>query len=342
MQRRMSLTLSPTGRAERVRGADEQDRGGAHLTLSSAGDGSLPFPPERRRGVLLAESHAPTDRISSRERQRGRAVPRRDIFIWAAVILFCNQLFGVVKEMPAASPEALVTELLAVGIFQYLAWYAVFRLLGSSDLAPAARLRDFLVTTALCLLVFLPTSKMIWVAATGIALYLWLSNAGDPKLRAAGIVLAALSVQELWGHAFFNLVAAHLLRAETAAVGTMLEAVRPGTVWQDTAIRGPNGHGVVIISGCSSFHNVSLALLCWVTLRRLHHQNWQVRDFVIGSAIAVTMILFNVARIVLMAWNIDLYHYWHDGIGAEIFAIGASLAILLMSLYGARPAGRPT
>jgi hypothetical protein len=54
------------------------------------------------------------------------------------------------------------------------------------------------------------------------------------------------------------------------------------------------------------------------------------------------MILFNVARIVLMAWNIDLYHYWHDGIGAEIFAIGASLAILLMSLYGARPAGRPT
>jgi hypothetical protein len=244
--------------------------------------------------------------------------------------------------MPAASPEALVTELLAVGIFQYLAWYAVFRLLGSSDLAPAARLRDFLVTAALCLLVFLPTNKMIWVAATGIALYLWLSNAGDPKLRAAGIVLAALSVQELWGRAFFNLVASHLLRAETAAVGTMLEAVRPGTVWQDTAIMGPNGHGVVIISGCSSFHNVSLALLCWVTLSRLQHQNWQVRDFVIGIAIAVTMILFNVARLVLMAWNIELYHYWHDGIGAEIFAIGASLTILLMSLYGARPAGRPT
>jgi exosortase/archaeosortase family protein len=105
---------------------------------------------------------------------------------------------------------------------------------------------------------------------------------------------------------------------------------------------GPNGHGVVIISGCSSFHNLSLALLCWVTISRLRRQNWQVRDFVIGSAIGITMILLNVARISLMAWDIELYHYWHDGIGAEIFAVAASLTILLMSLCGSRPAGRPT
>ena len=282
------------------------------------------------------------ERISGRARQRGRALSRRDIFIWAAVILFLNQLFGVAKEMPAASLVALVTDLLAVGIFQYLAWYAVFRLLGSSDPAPAARLRDFVVTAVLCLLVFLPSSRVIWVAATGIAIYLWLSDAGDPKLRAAGIVLAALSVQELWGHVFFNLIASHVLRAEAAAVGTMLEAVRSGTVWQDTVIMGPDGHGVVIISGCSSFHNVSLALLCWVTFSRLQRQNWQVRDFVIGSAIGITMILFNMARLILMAWNIELYHYWHNGIGTEIFGIGASLTILLMSLYGSRPAGRPT
>jgi exosortase/archaeosortase family protein len=283
-----------------------------------------------------------TRRISGRERESGRVLSRREIFIWAAAILFCNELFGVMKEMPAASLEWLVFDLLAVGIFQYLAWYVIFRLLGSSDLAPAARMRDFLVIASLCLLVFLPTSRAIWVAATGMAIYLFLTDTGDPKLRAAGIVLAALSVQELWGKVFFNLLASHLLRAETAAVGTMLEVARPGTVWQDNAIMGPNGHGVVIISGCSSFHNLSLALLCWVTISRLRRQTWQVRDFVIGSAIGITMILLNVARILLMAWNVELYHYWHDGNGTEIFAIGASLTILLMSLYGSRLAGRPT
>jgi hypothetical protein len=282
-----------------------------------------------------------TRMVSRREEQCGRVLSRRDIFMWAAAILFFNQLFGVIKGMPAASLEALVSDLLTVGIFQYLAWYVIFRLLGSSDLAPAARLRDFLITAALCFLVFLPTSRAIWVAATGIAIYLWLTDTGDPKLRAAGIVLAALSVQELWGPVFFNLLTSHVLRAEAAVVGTMLEAARPGTVWQDNTITGPNGHGVVIISGCSSFHNTSLALLCWVTLSRLRRQNWQVRDFLIGGAIGITMILFNLARIFLMAWNIELYDYWHDGIGAEIFAIGASLTILLMSLYGSRPAGRP-
>ena len=283
-----------------------------------------------------------THRISRRERQPERALPRRDIFIWAAVILFLNQLFGAIKEMPAASLEALVIDLCGVGIFQYMAWYFIFRLLSSSDRAPAARSRDFLVIAAFCLIVFLPTTRMIWVAATGIALYLWICSAGDLKLCAAGIVLAALAVQELWGHLLFQLVSFPLLRAETAVVGTMLEAARSGTVWQDNAIMGPSGYGIVIIGSCSSFHNLSLAMLCWLTVSRLWNQRWRVRDFVIGGAIGVTMILFNVARLCLMGWNINLYHFWHDGIGAEIFAIGASLTILLISLYGARPARRLT
>ena len=189
---------------------------------------------------------------------------------------------------------------------------------------------------------FLPTSKNIWVAATGIAIYLWLFNAGDLKLRAAGIVLAALSVQELWGHILFNLITMPLLRAETAVVGTIMGAIRPGTVWHDNIVSEPNGFGIVIINSCSSFHNLSLALLCWVTVSRMWHQTWQVRDFAFGALIGIMMILFNVTRICLMSWNIDLYHYWHDGIGAEIFALGASLTILLLSLYAARPTSRTT
>ena len=66
---------------------------------------------------------------------------------------------------------------------------------------------------------------MVWVAATGIAIYLWLFGDGDRKLRAAAVVLAALAVQELWGHLLFDLVAVHLLRAEAAAVGTLSDGL---------------------------------------------------------------------------------------------------------------------
>jgi hypothetical protein len=177
-------------------------------------------------------------------------LPRR-IFIWAVVILFCNQLFSLIKEMQSASFETLISYFGAVGIFQYMAWYVILRFLGSSDPVSAGRWRDFLVTAALCLLVFVSTSRMTWIAAIGIATYLWIFNCGDPKLRAAGIVLAALSVQEFWGHVFFNLVSLPLLRAETAVVGTMLEAARAGTVWQDNVITGPNGFGIIVSTGCS-------------------------------------------------------------------------------------------
>ncbi len=282
-----------------------------------------------------------SDKIASRERPIGRVLFRRDVFIWAVAILFLNQMHNTVKEMPAASLEALVADLLAIGIFQYLAWYVIFRLLAASDRAPTAGPRDFLVTVAFLLPVFLPASKTIWIAATGIAVYLWLASAGDRKLRAAGVVLAALAVQELWGHIFFNLVTFPLLRAETAAVGTIMDALRPGTVWHDNAVIGPNGFGIVIINSCSSFHNLSLAMLCWLTLSRMRHQDWRTRDFWIGGAIGVTMILFNLVRICLMGWDVDLYHYWHDGIGAEMYAVGASLTILLMSLYGSRRTRQP-
>src|SRR5262249_7985757 len=95
-----------------------------------------------------------TDRISEPARQQGRTLYRRDIFIWAAAILLLNLVYSVVKEIPAVSLKALVSDLLAVGIFQYLAWYVIFRLLGSSGAVPAARSRDFLVVAAFCLFVF--------------------------------------------------------------------------------------------------------------------------------------------------------------------------------------------
>ena len=271
-----------------------------------------------------------------------RGLSRRYIFIWISAILFANQILYVYKNISLASIETLITDLCEIGIFQYMAWYAVFRLLSLSHPDPVGCWRDLLTGAALCLLIFVPTNRMIWIAATGIGIYIWIFNGGDLKLRGAGVVLTALSVQEFWGHNFFDLVAIPLLHAETAVVGTMLEATQGGTGWQENVITGPNGHGIIIYPFCSSFHNLSLALLCWVTVSRLRYQNWQARDLVMGCIIAGTMILLNVGRLYMMALSADLYHFWHDGTGYQIFAVGASLTILLLSLYGLRPTARPS
>ena len=140
----------------------------------------------------------------------GRAVglelPRRDLFIWVCAIILFNQLFDMVKGTPPVSLEQLLSDLGSVGVFQLMAWYAIFRLLASSDPAPVAQLRDFLFALALCCLVFVPSIQMIWITAVGVGIYGCLFDGGDPKLRAAGIVLAALSVQEFWGRPYLQFV----------------------------------------------------------------------------------------------------------------------------------------
>jgi hypothetical protein len=181
---------------------------------------------------------------------------------------------------------------------------------------------------------------MIWVAATGVAIYLLICSRGDLSMRASGIVLAALSVQEFWGHVFFQLITMPLLRAETAVVGKMLQLTRGGTIWYDNMISTQSGHGIVLYPYCSSFHNLSLALLCWVTLTRLRYLTWRGNDFVLGGLVAGMMILLNTTRLYLMAFDVDAYHFWHEGIGSIIFEVGASISVLLLTLYGSRPAIR--
>ena len=263
-------------------------------------------------------------------------ITRRDVIIWAMVILFLNNLATIFNQIEFK----FLGELTSISIFQCMAWYAIFYLLGSSDKTSIIQFRDVFFMVGLCLLVLVPTSRMIWVAAAGIAIYILITGGGAPKIRAAGVVLAAQAIQEFWGHVLFNLVAFPLLRAETAVVGAMLEATRPGTVWQDNIIAGPGGFGLVIHTTCSSYHNVSLALLCWITVSKLSNPNGRSRDLVTGGVVVATMIILNIVRLYLVAHDINLYHYWHEGVGADIFAIVASLAIFSISLYGSRWQGR--
>jgi hypothetical protein len=259
---------------------------------------------------------------------------RRDVFLWIVVIFFANHLVAVLKEAAAPSLDAVVSELAAVGIFQYAAWYAVFRLLFASNPTAPARMPDYGVAVLLCLVVMLPTGRAVWVAGSGAALYFCLRHAGDLQLRAAGMVLGALSIQAFWGHFFFNFVALDLLRIETAAVGTLLQMTQTGIEWQDNVITAADGHGIIIYSNCSSFHNLALAMLCWVTVTKLRRPRFRPADFIVAAVAAATMILLNFARLYLMALNLDQYNFWHHELGAELFSITASLAILSISLYG--------
>jgi exosortase/archaeosortase family protein len=296
--------------------------------------------PARVREAQRLSALATAAPAKAGEARGGLDLPRRDLFLWVCAILFFNQLLGAVSELPSASPLSLLTDLAGSSVFQIMAWYAIFRLLASSDSKPVAEMSDVLIALALCLPLFLPTTRTMKVIALGAAVFCWLRGRNDPKLRSAGIVLGALAIQEYWGHIVFDLFALPLLRAETAVVGTLVHALRAGTEWQGNVITAPSGFSIIVYSACSSFHNLSLAMLCWLTVSRLRNQTWRRGDFLTACLIGAAMIACNVTRLCLMAWGPDLYEYWHDGPGAQVFAVGASAMVLVLSLYGSRPATR--
>jgi hypothetical protein len=286
----------------------------------------------------LSFSHSIPSQTVQSHVQTVFTLPRYQVFVWVVTIFAANWVLDAVEAASTAVPDDLATELAAVGIFQCMAWYAVFHLLLASDRRLQARWQDVMVCALLSLCLLLPTSRSLWIAATGGALYLGIFSAGDRKLRAAGIVLAALSVQQFWGHMLFELFSFPLLRAETAAVGSILDVTGAGATWQQNVIAVPSGHAIVILSACSSFHNISIALLCWVTISRLRALHWCLRDVAFGALIAGSVVVLNGSRLYLMALSNDLYTYWHQGAGSQIFAIGVSLLVLLLSLLGSRRA----
>ena len=262
---------------------------------------------------------------------------REELFLWVAAIL-CAQ--NAIRLISAALSSAVSYEFASISIFQCLAWYAVFRLPLESDSKRSSTRLDIAVAAALCFISGTPTDVVLWLVATTVAAYFFATSADDPKLRAAATILGALAVQAFWGRGLFNLFAVDLLRADAAIVGAVVAAMHEGVTRYDNVILLSSGHGIEILSGCSSFHNVSLALLCWVTVTKLNRPELLRRDFLIGGVVCAMMILLNEARLYAMALSPDGFHYWHDGFGATVFAIGASLAALLLSLYGSSPRPR--
>ncbi len=265
-------------------------------------------------------------------------IGRREAFLWAAVCLLANQ---AVQLVDASSFEAFAASLATQNYIYWLACYAVIYRLQVSDQASRATRIDAWLVGAICLSILL-TSFLPYRFATGLlasitAGYFLTAADGDRNVRAAGVVLLALSTQLVWGPILFQLFTPELLRADAALVGEMLTSVRPDIVWRETTFVTPDGHAIALIGGCSSFNNVSTAVLACVAIAMLARTEWVRRDLATVAIACVVMILVNAFRICLLAWSGAFHAYWHDGAGAQILGIGQTLLVLLIAWWGAAP-----
>jgi exosortase/archaeosortase family protein len=268
-------------------------------------------------------------------------ISRHELLLWIVVCLFANQALLL---LDVSSFEAFVTSLLTQNDIYWLACgVTIYRLSLSDATVPAGR-RDWAMASSFGIFILfsslLPYRFGIGLLATLVAIYLLLFHLGDRNLKAAGAVLLAVSMQLVWGPIFFQLFTPELLKADAALVGSALMVLRPDIVWKVTSFFAPDGHAVSLVAGCSSFNNVSTAVLACAAVAMLRRTEWVRRDIATVAIAAVAMILVNVGRICLFAWSEEYIAYWHDGAGAQILAIAQTLVVLAVAWWGAAPAKR--
>jgi hypothetical protein len=262
----------------------------------------------------------------------------KELALWASLLFLANGVTGLILNGPEADLTSDgIADLLFSGGFVAVAWAAALWLLARTP-RQAASLVDVAVILGLCLIGGLAQLKALPIALTGLGAWLALKN--DDRTRAAGAILLAISSQQFWGHFVLSAFAPELVRFDAALVGEAMTHTVKGATWHDNIITSPSGYSVVVLAGCSSFANVSTALLAWVAFGRLERAAWLRRDLIVGAAIIGSQIALNVARMYLMAQSFANYLYWHDGDGKQIYAATASAAAVLISVVGTHWAGR--
>jgi hypothetical protein len=217
----------------------------------------------------------------------------------------------------------------AVGAFQLLGAFASLHLLSKGRIGNASMV-DYV---ACALAVLVAGTGLAGYSITIFALYLVFRQPADPNTKAAGTIAAAVAVQALWAPMIFSKLSFLFLEIDASVVGWLISLIIPGASWSGTVVSTPSGHDVVITAACASFHNLSLASLCWVTLTMLHRPYWLKSDMYVGVVAALIQFGFNVWRLTFVCFSLPMYEFWHEGFGKHIFsAVATTFAIVFVQV----------
>jgi hypothetical protein len=262
--------------------------------------------------------------------RRRVALGYADVFIAFTVALVA--LGSVPRFMRFDSASITFGGPLEINAGELLAFIAVWSVSKSRD--TEIKLSNFdLFVLAGCSLFFLPPEpqNLPFLGATVAGAYL-LWRHTSPQVRSVAQLWLALAACEAWGRVLFRVVAVPVLRLEAILVVKLGHVFGLGLSLDGVIIRAPTGWTLYLLDACSSFHNISLAFLVWLSLLKLSRATVDLLK-IIGLLIGVIAIIFlNAIRVILMTASEDSYLFWHQGQGTVIYSCLALLAIAVPTL----------
>jgi len=151
-----------------------------------------------------------------------------------------------------------------------------------------------------------------------------------------GQLWLAISCYESFGRLFFKLVSAPLMDAELSFIARMGPALGFQVSRDGIRLVSPDGWFIFMLERCSAFHNLSLAVLVWLSLLKLASAEVHRPQLVALAVAVLSIFLLNALRILLMTPSAAAYHFWHEGAGSVVFSCAAFFAVALPTALSLR------
>jgi hypothetical protein len=189
---------------------------------------------------------------------------------------------------------------------------------------------DLAVAMVLLFGIALPTGAMSWLAVTILSVYVLLFTKANELQRRGAVILLAATVPMLWSRLIFDLFANFILGVDAWLVGWMLGTQRSGNMVEFADHSGT----LAIFPPCSSLANVSLAILCWITISESVRHRWRAQDILWCLLACSSVVAVNVIRISLMGLSSAHYHTLHTPLAEIVLNVIILLSIVTISVLG--------
>ncbi|MBF9233913.1 hypothetical protein [Microvirga alba] len=270
-------------------------------------------------------------------RATGSSVSRNELFAGLVVVGFAN---GISERVIASVTENGATAaLLSTFDISVIVWGALAIAVAFLLRSPAQSIShlDRVVTTCALIAFLTPIAPLSWLAMSVLAIYILRTSVNPTFLHRGAWILLALTIPMFWGRLLFAMLSDLILQGDAALVGWVLGTPRVGN-----AIQFADGEGYLWIApACSSLANISLAILCWVTLGKVLGRPSSLRDIVWVLVACAAVVAINVTRISLIGLYREHFELIHGPVGSTVASwiiLAVTVGVCLIGMRRELPA----
>lgn len=250
-----------------------------------------------------------------------------------AVIMFGGALNGLAVRLIEGMVNGGATSFgLGVGPFVLIALAVAARF--SFDAPSAAPIVPAWVNALALTMLLVPSSAISWAVVAGYAAVV--ARRTTDRARTGALLFLAMGLTALWSSVALKWLATPITTAEASLVTAVVGWLRPDIVQAGNVIGNPETHSLVLMSACTTadaLPNAALAVVAvGVFLGRIDGRRLGLALLGLAAGYAAA----NTLRLAAMAWSADHYAFVHGPIGANIFDLAQSAAVLALGNWVAR------